>query len=137
VRIYLDSSALIKRVVREEFSADLIESVDRRYEGGALLVTSVLAWVEVSRALRSLSDTRLGVVATQLERTFYGVSDLPLSVSATSLARRVDPHRLRSLDALHLASALLIDADLVFTYDHRLADACHDNGLAVSAPGAR
>ncbi|MGH3613322.1 MAG: hypothetical protein ACRDRK_12170 [Pseudonocardia sp.] len=52
-----------------------------------------------------------------------------------SLARRVSPDALRSLDAIHLASALLVDADLVSTYDGRLALACEENGLAVAKPG--
>jgi len=53
----------------------------------------------------------------------------------TALARRVRPDRLRSLDAIHLASALVIDADVVLTYDERLARACADNGLRVATPG--
>ena len=43
---------------------------------------------------------------------------------------------LRSLDAIHLASALLLEADVVLTYDKRLAAACIEGGLAVAAPGS-
>ncbi len=52
-----------------------------------------------------------------------------------SVARRIEPLVLRSLDAIHLATAVLIDADLVVTYDDRLADACRRNSLAVASPG--
>jgi hypothetical protein len=41
---------------------------------------------------------------------------------------------LRSLDAIHLATAVLFDVDVVLTYDERLAMAARHNGLAVSAP---
>jgi hypothetical protein len=51
-----------------------------------------------------------------------------------SLARRIEPNLLRSLDAIHLATAVLLDADTVLTYDDRLAEAARYNGLTVSAP---
>ena len=41
---------------------------------------------------------------------------------------------LRSSDALHLATAFLLDVDLVFTYDARLADACAVHSIDVAAP---
>jgi hypothetical protein len=51
-----------------------------------------------------------------------------------SLARRIEPNVLRTLDAIHLATAVLLDVDAVLTYDERLALAARHNGLAVSAP---
>jgi predicted nucleic acid-binding protein len=44
------------------------------------------------------------------------------------------PH-LRSLDALHIATALRLDASAVVTYDHRLSKAARTVGLATTAPG--
>jgi len=64
-----------------------------------------------------------------------GVDERPMSADVVSIARRIEPLVLRSLDALHLATAVLIDADLVVTYDDRLADACRRNALAVESPG--
>lgn len=52
-----------------------------------------------------------------------------------SVARRVAPARLRSLDAIHLATAIVLDVDEVIAYDERLIGACRHNGLAVRAPG--
>ena len=66
-----------------------------------------------------------------------GVDERPMSSDVVSLARRIEPLILRSLDAIHLASAVLIDADVVVTYDDRLADACRRNALAVESPGRR
>jgi predicted nucleic acid-binding protein len=49
---------------------------------------------------------------------------------------RVDPPLLRTLDAIHLASALEVGADEMIVYDRRLADAARANGLTVTSPGA-
>jgi hypothetical protein len=60
----------------------------------------------------------------------------PMDSQVVALARRLRPPVLRTLDAIHLASALLLDADVVLTYDARLAEACVENGLVVAAPGS-
>jgi hypothetical protein len=65
-----------------------------------------------------------------------GVVEYPLFAEVVALARRVNPAVLRSFDAIHLSSALLLDAGIVLTYDQRLAAACIDGGLAVAAPGS-
>jgi hypothetical protein len=44
---------------------------------------------------------------------------------------------LRTLDAIHLATAVLVDADLVLAYDERLTHACRHNGMNVAAPGRK
>lgn len=58
-----------------------------------------------------------------------------MTEDVTSLARRVAPNTLRTLDAIHLATAILLDVDVVVTYDQRLAAACEHHGLATAAPG--
>lgn len=134
MRIYCDTSALLKRVVLEGESMALMAALDKHHGDGAVLCSSSLAWVEVSRALRNLSGTGHAEVATDVENAMSGVHEQLFGPSVVALARRVRPDRLRSLDAIHLASALLIDADLVLTYDTRLAAACTENGLRVAAP---
>jgi uncharacterized protein len=42
---------------------------------------------------------------------------------------------LRSLDAIHLATAILLDVDEVLAYDERLIEACRHNGLITVSPG--
>lgn len=69
-----------------------------------------------------------------MDGALSGVAEHPLVGEVVSLARRVNPNELRSLDAIHLAAALLLDADLVLTYDDSLAAACAANGLAVASP---
>ncbi len=52
-------------------------------------------------------------------------------------AATLDPLSLRSLDAIHLTAALVLENELdeVITYDQRMADAAAILGLAVTNPG--
>lgn len=136
MRVYFDSSALIKRVVAEDESDDLVDFLDARYEQGDVLASSSLAWVEVSRVV--LARVRKPADAGELiDGAMSGIDERQMTAEVVSIARRIEPLVLRSVDALHLATAVLIDADLVVTYDERLADACRRNALAVASPGRR
>ena len=133
-RVYLDSSAVIKRVVPEPESSALVDALEAHHAQGDLLVSSSLAWVEIARALRRRDPGRSIRAAMEVEVALSGVAEYPIVPEVVSLARRVGPDGLRSLDAIHLASAVLVDADLVVTYDERLATACADMRLAVACP---
>ncbi|WP_410786450.1 type II toxin-antitoxin system VapC family toxin [Kribbella sp. C-35] len=134
MRVYFDSSALIKRVVAEDESDALVDFLDARYEQGDVLASSSLAWVEVSRVV--LARVRKpGDAGELIDGAMSGIDERAMSAEVVSVARRIEPLILRSLDALHLATAVLIDADLVVTYDERLATACRRNALAVASPG--
>jgi predicted nucleic acid-binding protein len=134
MHVYVDSSALIKRVVAEKESAELLSFLDAHYQQDDVLATSSLGLVEVSRAV--LARARSSIAAGDLiDEAMSGIDERPMTADVISVARRVEPLILRSLDAIHLATAVLIDADVVVTYDDRLADACRRNSLAVAAPG--
>jgi uncharacterized protein len=135
MRVYCDTSALIKRMVLEDESMALTDALDTYNRNGDVLCASTLAWVEMSRALRDVSDTGHAEVAGDVEDAMSGVHEQFFTPAVTALARRVRPNRLRSLDAIHVASALVLDADVVLTYDDRLAEACVENGLRVATPG--
>ena len=142
MRIYADSSALIKRVVEEAESDALQAALDDHIASDitydTVVVSSALAWIEVGRALSSLSDSGANSreqLVDAFEVALSGVAERPITADVVSLARRVAPPVLRTLDAIHLATAILLDVDVVLTYDDRLADACRHNGLAVSTPG--
>ena len=64
------------------------------------------------------------------------VSLLPLDDAVLTRAKTLEPAQLRTLDALHLATALSLGADLalVVSYDERLSDAARANGLSVLTP---
>jgi predicted nucleic acid-binding protein len=137
VRIYLDSSALIKRSVDEAESEALDAALDRFVVDDAVLVTSSLAWIEVSRALRAALDDGRGDEDETIEAidvALSGVAERPITDEVVGLARRIAPPRLRTLDAIHLATAVLLDVDVMLTYDSRVVDAGRHNGVTVLTP---
>lgn len=138
MRVYVDSSALLKRAFAEAESVPLEEVLQQHAEAADALVSSSLAWVEVSRALRRrLDGDDPDAVNEAGEDAVAGIAERPITADVISLARRVGPGMLRSLDAIHLATAILIDADILITYDDRLADATIASGMPVARPAAR
>lgn len=128
--IYLDSSAILKLVVPEPESAALFGFLD---DHETVLTSSELATVEVHRALHRMghqeSHTLHGVAATVLQR----LEQLPLAPAIVVAARL--PGSLRSLDALHLATALRLPSLVALvTYDRRLADHAVAAGVPVEMP---
>jgi predicted nucleic acid-binding protein len=135
MKVYVDSSALIKRAVAEAESETLEQVLERHVEAADALVSSTLAWIEISRALRARLDGQgQDVVTEAIDDALAGVAERAITPDVVSLARRIEPNVLRSLDAIHLATAVLLDVDAVLTYDERLAMAARHNGVAVSAP---
>lgn len=135
MRVYLDSSALLKRVIEEPESEHLRLALRDHAHERAVLMSSRLASIEVSRAIRMRFDTRYAAAADVVDDAMSGIAEYPIGNEVVSLSRRLNPNRLRSLDALHVASAMLLDADLLITYDDRMADAGGHNGLRCTTPG--
>jgi predicted nucleic acid-binding protein len=133
--IYLDSAALVKLVREEDETAALVSWLNERV--GLRLVASVLVEVEVPRALRRSQPGVLAAVAATLAR--IDRIELDAAVRAAAAAY-VDPN-LRSLDAIHLATADQLVASgknvsAFVTYDERLAEAARACSFSVVAPGA-
>jgi predicted nucleic acid-binding protein len=128
--IYLDSSALLKLLHDEAESAALADWLAPRT--GTPVVSSELAKVEVVRASRRINPATLPDAAALLA----GLDLIPLSSAVIDAAADVGGTTLRSLDAIHLASALSIRADLsaFVAYDQRLAEAASTAGLEALAP---
>jgi uncharacterized protein len=134
VRAYLDSSAIVKRGVAELWSVELEATLTQA--DGLSLYTSSLAWIEVSRVLRlrgEANDPRS--VVELIDSVLSGIHEVPISMHVISLAQRIGSTRLRSLDAIHLASASLLDVDLVIGYDERLLTIAAELGFRTSSPG--
>ena len=131
--IYLDSSALLKLVHPERETPALREWLESQQ--GDPVVSSVLARIEVTRACRHYTEAARAEAAGMLA----GLDVIPVSDEVVSVASEVGEPTLRSLDAIHLASALAIRAELssVCVYDRRLLAAAESSGLAVASPGAR
>jgi predicted nucleic acid-binding protein len=131
VATYLDTSALVKLVIAEHESVAL-----RAFVAEAEVTSSVLARTELLRAARRHPDAKATDRANDLLDRMRLV---PIDEFQFIEAGRIPPPSLRSLDALHLVSALrLLRADLqvVVTYDGRMADAARLHGLPVASPGA-
>jgi hypothetical protein len=127
---YVDSSALLKLAVLEPETAAL-EARLLEYEG---LVSSRLAVLECGRAARRASHRRVLPAVREVLDAIYLLDITPPILDRATAA---DPPALRSLDAIHLATALSIgDATIeLITYDDRLAAAARANGLSVVQPG--
>jgi len=130
--IYLDSSALLKLLFEEDESVALESWLAAREETPA--VSSELARIEVIRATRRLNADALPEARALLDE----LNLIPLSKSLLYEATEVGDLMLRSPDAIHLASALSIRADLsaFVAYDIRLGDAAANAGLESIQPGA-
>jgi predicted nucleic acid-binding protein len=136
VRVYCDSSALIKRALAEPESLGAIAAMTGFADAGDTLLTSSLALVEVSRAIRSRQENEDPALWVELTATaLSGVFEAPIDDPTVALARRIGPGVLRSLDAIHLATAVLADADLLLTYDTRLISIARDMGIDTASPG--
>ena len=129
--MYCDTSALAKLVLAEEESRSLQSAID---SSGCQLASSVISEVELFRACRR-NSIDLVETATQV---LAQVILLPLTASMILKASEVEPPGLRSLDAIHLATALEIVKDLetMVTYDKRMVAAGREAGLRVMSPGA-
>lgn len=125
---YVDSSALVKLAVREPESATLRRYLGRR----GPLVSSALARTEVVRALLPLGSDAVRRGREVLAR----VELLRVNDRVLDAAGLLVPLELRSLDAIHLASAELLGSDLrgFVTYDERLATAASGRGIRVIRP---
>jgi predicted nucleic acid-binding protein len=125
---YLDSSAIVKLAVREAESVALRRYLRRRRP----LVSSALARTEVVRALLPAGDDAVAAgrkVLTRLD--LVRINNYVLDSAAV-----LRPAQIRSLEAIHLATAALLGEDMgtLVTYDERMADAAERTGHRVVAP---
>ncbi|MGI5159981.1 type II toxin-antitoxin system VapC family toxin [Microbispora sp. CA-102843] len=128
--IYLDSSALVKLVVREEETAALEKWLAA--QAGAV-VACELARTEVIRAVRVAGPQAVSRAKALLAR----LRTLPVDTPLLDAAAEIGPSRLRTLDALHLSAAQVLERalDWFVAYDTRLLAAAEEAGLPVAAPG--
>ncbi|MHB1171899.1 MAG: type II toxin-antitoxin system VapC family toxin [Lacisediminihabitans sp.] len=105
MRVYVDSSALVKRVLDESERPALIAALEGFRTADAVLLSSTLTWIEC-----------------------------PITEQIVGIARRLGPSSLRSVDAIHLASATLLSADVVCAYDKRLLIAASELGFRTISP---
>lgn len=125
---YLDTSGFLKLVRSEPESSALRAEI----ASGDALVSSALLLVEGRRAA-----ARYGPLALARARTaLTTITLLPVDDATLEDAADLQPAELRSLDALHLASAIGLGAELgrFYCYDQRLAAAAATLGVDVRQP---
>lgn len=127
--IYIDSSALIKLVIAEPESSAMAQFAD-----GQDLCSSALIRTETLRAVARLNPRRVAMASALLER----VETMAITASVLSEAAALHPPELRTLDAIHLASALRFGQSIgvLVSYDVRMVAAGGQLGLLVASPGA-
>jgi predicted nucleic acid-binding protein len=125
--LYLDASALVKRYVAEEGSEELIAAMGEA-ENWAI---SRIGYVETARAV-GLAAGKRALDRFQADWPSFEVVEVDASL-AEHAAELTLSEELRSLDALHLAAALLIASDrlTLATWDVRLHRAAQNQGLGV------
>jgi len=125
---YVDSSAIVKLVVAEPESKALRSYIARRQP----LVSSALARTEVGRALLPSGPEAIA----RGEEAFRRIQLLRVNDRVLSEAGKMLPAELRSLDAIHLASARQLGSSVkqIVTYDERMAEAARTGGWSVASP---
>ncbi len=128
--VYADTSAVVKLIQPEDGSAAL-----RGWLAQRRWVVGDLHRTELRRAARRAGDVAEAVLA-RAEGLLAELDTIRLDGSVFDRAGRLAPAGLRSLDALHLATALVLGPDLagVVTYDERLAAAAHHHDIVTWSP---
>ena len=126
ITAYLDASALVKLAI-DEPETDAV----RRFVGQFdQVATSRVGLVETRRVVQ-----RTGGDLTRVAEVLASVGPIELDVTIARSAAGVGPATLKTLDAIHLASALALYAvDVFVTYDERLGAAARAAGLTVASP---
>jgi uncharacterized protein len=128
--IYLDTSAFVK-LIRGERETPALQVFLRDRPAGPL-VSSALLVVETRRAILREAPDQLARADLLLTR----IDQVEVTRPVLEAASRLPDPALRSLDAIHLATALQLEGDLeaVVTYDGRLAAAAARQKLPVVTP---
>lgn len=128
--IYLDTSALAKLLRHEPETVALSGWLRERAHHP--WVTSLVGRIELMRVTARYP----AITRSAVDVLVAGLNLVPLSESVVFSAETAGPPLLRTLDAIHLASALTV-ADTLDTfccYDERLTAAAAQHGLEVAAP---
>ena len=128
--IYIDTSALVKLLFDEPESIALTNWLSLKTD--VPKVSSDLSTVELLRTCQRINES----LVDDARRLLAGVDLMPIDHVVVEQAATIVPHELRSLDAIHLASALSLKEDLTdfVAYDARLCSAAARAGLLVVSP---
>lgn len=126
---YIETSALAKLLFHETETDRLARHLDDLTAKDHSIVSSALTETELRRAAVREHVPQSAVTAI-LDRIDLLDPDRSIFVAAGTLP---GPH-LRSLDALHIASAVRANADVMLSYDQRQIDAAEEAGVRTLSP---
>jgi predicted nucleic acid-binding protein len=128
--IYFDTSALVKLVFEEAESVALTKWLTVRAD--VPKISSGLSTIELLRTCRRIDEASVA----EANQLLGGIDLLPIDRAIVEKAASLVPSELRSLDAIHLASALSVKAELtaVVAYDDRFCLAATEAGIEVVSP---
>lgn len=124
---YLDSSAILKLIFQEDESNALVRAITDQ------CATSSISRIEVIRIVQRTNPGSLGFAREELSKLIL----VPISEAVIRIAESfAGLATLRSLDAIHVASALLVQNSIggLITYDMAMARNARELGLVVQSP---
>jgi hypothetical protein len=127
--IYLDASALVSLVTGRPYAHELREFLGQSPE--MPMGTSTIGFIETVRAL-----DRVGSYPTAMQDLLASFTEILVTDEIRDAAASL-PGAIRTLDAVHVASAQAIGDALAYlvSYDKRMLEVAHSVGLPVAAPG--
>lgn len=127
--IYLDASALVTLVTGRPYARELREFLAQSPE--MPMGTSTIGFIETVRTL-----DRVGSYPTAMQDLLAGFTEILVTDEIRDGAASL-PGGVRTLDAVHIASAQAIGDALAFlvSYDKRMLDVAHSAGIPIAAPG--
>jgi predicted nucleic acid-binding protein len=128
--VAVDTSALAKLLVDEAESGPLRQHLAHSAAAGDQFAISTIAVTELRRLA-----IRLGVDGAHVEPVLRPFRIVRLTEAMLQLAGRFPHPNLGTLGAIHVASALSIEAAALISYDGRQSDAAGVEGLNVDSPG--
>ena len=141
--LYLDTSALVKRYIREPYTDDVLS----RWKSAATIVTSSVAYAETMASLyrkkreSALGDTFIHNIADTFHTEWESFVRVEVNDNLNGyIDRLVERYPLRGFDTIHLASAMAIherlpENFLFACFNDRLAHAAQSERLETFPPG--
>jgi uncharacterized protein len=128
---YFDTSALVKLFIDEEHSAPLAALLDGYRSADDEIASSAILITELHRAAR-----RLAIDVALVDRVLENIDLATCTNELLASAGRLRGEHLRSLDAIHIATALEVRSDTFVSFDLRQLDAANSAGLATLNPSS-
>jgi predicted nucleic acid-binding protein len=130
--VYVDSSAIVKWMVQEPGW----HALEAYLRDVPIRTVSRIATVEVPRAIARVPGFDRPALASRLRSVLDGLALIELDAQVSVTAARLEPVAVRTLDAIHLASALELrdELDALVTYDRRMIEAATLLGLPTAMP---